>query len=176
MGMSSSSEYLLKYLHDTGVVFYRDSLFHDHILPQTKAGRWLLFLLCFTGKNATGNCAIHKAGFTRSLLEDLVWQDYSMEEQKLFLEMMQSCGICFMHQRGNERARYRASIYSPGFSSQQNRNKGTGSSYGARGIPTEKLVFEYEWHQAWIIAQLHLPDRERSGARCLVLEERGIPI
>jgi internalin A len=34
---------------------------------------------------------------TRPLLEALVWEGYSVEEQKLFLSMMESCGICFVH-------------------------------------------------------------------------------
>ncbi len=37
--------------------------------------------------------------FTRSLLELLVWQDHRVAEQKLFLSMMRSCGICFVHQK-----------------------------------------------------------------------------
>ena len=38
--------------------------------------------------------------FTRSLLDLLVWQNHGIEEQKLFLSMMKSCGICFVHRRG----------------------------------------------------------------------------
>ena len=33
--------------------------------------------------------------FTRRILGDLVWREYREEEQKTFLGMMQSCGICF---------------------------------------------------------------------------------
>jgi internalin A len=35
--------------------------------------------------------------FARPLLESLVWDDHSVDEQKLFLSMMVSCGICFVH-------------------------------------------------------------------------------
>jgi internalin A len=33
--------------------------------------------------------------FTRADLEALIWSDYTFEEQKVFLGMMESCGICF---------------------------------------------------------------------------------
>lgn len=35
--------------------------------------------------------------FTRLLLEALVWDGYGIEEQRLFLSMTVSCGICFVH-------------------------------------------------------------------------------
>jgi internalin A len=39
--------------------------------------------------------------FNRSLLEALVWREYSVEEQELFLSLMTSCGICFVHRQGD---------------------------------------------------------------------------
>jgi internalin A len=33
--------------------------------------------------------------FSRADLERLIWSDYTTEEQKVFLGMMESCGICF---------------------------------------------------------------------------------
>ena len=41
--------------------------------------------------------------FSRPLIELLVWQDYEVEEQRLLLSMMQSCGICFLHRRSDNR-------------------------------------------------------------------------
>ena len=37
--------------------------------------------------------------FRRSLLELLIWREYSVAEQEVFLGMMRSCGICFVHRR-----------------------------------------------------------------------------
>ena len=33
--------------------------------------------------------------FTRAKLETLIWSSYTPEEQRVFLSMMESCGICF---------------------------------------------------------------------------------
>jgi internalin A len=45
--------------------------------------------------------------FTRAILEALIWRDYSAAEQEVFLGMMGSCGICFMHRhRAGDRDEY----------------------------------------------------------------------
>lgn len=35
-------------------------------------------------------------------MELLVWRDYEREEQELFLDMMRSCGVCFVHREGGK--------------------------------------------------------------------------
>jgi internalin A len=39
--------------------------------------------------------------FRQSTLHDLVWRAFSSEEEKLFLNWMISCGICFVYQKGD---------------------------------------------------------------------------
>jgi internalin A len=44
--------------------------------------------------------------FTRALLDSLVWREHGIEEQKLFLTMMRSCGICFVHREAGDDTEY----------------------------------------------------------------------
>jgi internalin A len=95
-GGVSSPPHLLEYLHNVGIVFYRPGLFHDQIIldqgwaleaiyavfHREKCYRWI--------RRSYGR-------FTQSDLAEWVWAAHSEGEQKLFLSMMQSCGICFKH-------------------------------------------------------------------------------
>jgi internalin A len=95
-GGISSAEYLLEYLHNTGIVFYRRGLFDDRIILDQS---WTLEAVyaVFNRQNCYRQIRQLGGRFTRPLLEALVWDGYSVEEQKLFLSMMESCGICFVH-------------------------------------------------------------------------------
>ncbi len=42
--------------------------------------------------------------FTRQLLELLVWREYAPDEQSLFLDMMQTCGVCFVYRKADDKA------------------------------------------------------------------------
>ncbi|MCA1972338.1 MAG: TIR domain-containing protein, partial [Caenispirillum sp.] len=99
-GGVSNPDLLLQYFHNSGLVFYRPGLFHDRIVLDhawALNGIYILFdrTQCFT--------EIRRGGgrFTRPLLEALAWREagYSVEEQRLFLSMMQTAGMCFVHRR-----------------------------------------------------------------------------
>jgi internalin A len=96
----SSPPLLLDYLHQCGIVFYRKGLFGDRIVLDQA---WALDAVyaVFNRKKCYKQLQHLRGRFTRPLLEALVWQDYSVEEQNLFLSMMRSCGICFIHRRGS---------------------------------------------------------------------------
>ncbi len=108
-GGISSPEHLLNYLNNAGVVFYRRGLFDGRIvLDQT----WALDAIyaVFQREKCYRPLQRWHGRFTRPDLELLVWQDYGIEEQKLFLSMMRSCGICFVHRqhggRGGDETEY----------------------------------------------------------------------
>jgi internalin A len=97
-GGISSPEHLLGYLHNAGIVFYRHGLFDDRIILDQS---WALEAVYAVFHRQKCYKQLRQLGgrFTRPLLEALVWDGYSIEEQKLFLSMMESCGICFVHRR-----------------------------------------------------------------------------
>jgi internalin A len=95
-GGISSPEYLLGYLHNAGTVFYRRGLFGDRIILDQS---WALDAVYAVFNRQRCYRQLRQLGgrFARPLLESLVWDDHSVDEQKLFLSMMVSCGICFVH-------------------------------------------------------------------------------
>ena len=101
-GDVSSPEELLRYLHNAGIVFYRQGLFEDSIVLDQG---WALDAIyaVFNREKCWRELKRLRGRFTRPLLELLVWGDHSVAEQKLFLDMMRSCGICFVHRRGPTR-------------------------------------------------------------------------
>lgn len=99
-GGISSPEHLLAYLHNAGVVFYRQGLFNDEIILDQGWALEAIYAV-FHREKSYARIRRQQGRFTRSDLEDWVWreQGYGAEEQALFLSMMLSCGICFEHRR-----------------------------------------------------------------------------
>ena len=95
-GGAGAIEHVLAYLNNAGVVFYRKGLFGDRVVLDQA---WALDAIytVFQREQCYRQLQERHGRFTRDLLASLVWQDYSVTEQKLFLSMMQSCGICFIH-------------------------------------------------------------------------------
>jgi internalin A len=84
-----------------GIVFYQDGLFHDQIVLDHA---WALNAIYAVFDRTRCYRRLVKEGgrFDRLRLEELIWkeQGYSANEERLFLSMMQSCGICFFYRRG----------------------------------------------------------------------------
>jgi internalin A len=101
-GSVSSPEQLLRFLHDTGVVYHSPGLFgNQSILDQ----RWAIEAIytLFHRQTCYHQMQSKKGRFRPSDLHDLAWHDrFSPEEQRLFLSFMVSCAICF---RVSERSR-----------------------------------------------------------------------
>lgn len=99
-GGVSAPEHLLSYLHNAGIVFYRPGLFNDDIILDQG---WALDAIyaVFHRDPCYQTIRRLKGRFTRAELDAWVWGErgHSAGEQKLFLSMMQSCGICFEHRR-----------------------------------------------------------------------------
>ncbi|HEV7668140.1 MAG TPA: COR domain-containing protein [Thermoanaerobaculia bacterium] len=100
VGGISSPESALDYLHQTGVVFYRSDLFSERIvLDQT----WALDAIYAVFDRRRAAPYLRGSGrFTRKDLNTLVWSEHSEDEQRLFLGLMESCGICFKHGKDYE--------------------------------------------------------------------------
>jgi internalin A len=92
-GGVSDSGALLDFLHRNGVVFYRSGLFGDRIVLDQN---WALEAIYSIFDRKRIFPLLRGYGrFTRRDLETLVWSDYTPAEQNIFLDMMESCGICF---------------------------------------------------------------------------------
>jgi internalin A len=89
-------EHLLSYLHNAGIVFYRQGLFDDRIILDQA---WALEAIYAVFNRETCYRPLrHLRGrFTRAILGAFAWREYSTGEREVFLGMMQSCGICFVH-------------------------------------------------------------------------------
>lgn len=95
--MVSAPETLLQYLHNSGQVFYKQGLFDNQlILDQSWALQGVYSLL---ERGSSLPALVRNEGkFTSLDLQDWLWHKagYSDDEQRLFLGMMQQCGICFV--------------------------------------------------------------------------------
>ncbi|MFO1145350.1 MAG: COR domain-containing protein [Rhodospirillales bacterium] len=97
-GDISSRAHLLSYLHNAGIVFHQKGLFADDIILDQGWALDAIYAVFHRDKSYKRILA-RQGRFTRADLEDWVWQDHGADEQKLFLSMMQSCGIGFAHRR-----------------------------------------------------------------------------
>ncbi len=100
-GGVSSAEHLLAYLHNAGIVFYQKGLFGDRIVLDHA---WALNAIYAVFDRTRCYKRLQREGgrFDRLRLEELIWkeQGYTADEQRLFLSMMRSCGICFVYRAG----------------------------------------------------------------------------
>ena len=88
-----SWEHALDYFHHTGVVFYRPDLFSNRIVLDQDWALDAVYTVFHRGRAAPW---LRDSGrFTREDLALMVWQEHSLEEQRLFLGLMESCGVCF---------------------------------------------------------------------------------
>jgi internalin A len=93
VGGVSDKNALLDFLHHNGVVFYRPGLFSDRIVLDQN---WALEAIYAIFNREKILPLLRGYGrFSRKDLEALIWSGYTPEEQKVFLGMMESCGICF---------------------------------------------------------------------------------
>lgn len=93
VGGVSSADALLTFLHRSGSVFYRPGLFGDRVVLDQQ---WALnAIYTVFDRNGVLPALVNDGEFTRTTLARLVWQQYSAEEQELFLGMMRECDICF---------------------------------------------------------------------------------
>jgi hypothetical protein len=98
---------------NTGVVFYRSGLFAGRIVLDQN---WALEAIYAIFDRKKILPLLRGYGrFSRADLEGLIWSDYTPEEQRVFLGMMESCGICFEVRSGE----YLAPELLPGWSGVQ---------------------------------------------------------
>jgi internalin A len=140
-----SWEHALDYFHQTGVVFYRPDLFSKRIvLDQT----WALDAVYTVFHRGRAAPWLRDSGrFTREDLALMAWTEHSLEEQRLFLGLMESCGVCFpCGKTAQGEARYVAPDLLPRFEAVAGRLHAWKDE---PGTPTLRLEYRF-FHQAFI--------------------------
>jgi hypothetical protein len=92
---ATSERSLLSFLHDSGVLYYKEKVFQNAIILDQK---WAIeAIYTIFDRNQVYYQLIEKENgrFTRRDLEQWVWHKYSKEEQEVFLGFMESCQLCF---------------------------------------------------------------------------------
>jgi internalin A len=143
-----SWEHALDYFHQTGVVFYRPDLFSDRIVLDQD---WALAAVYAVFHRDLAAPLLRDLGrFTREHLALIVWQKHSVEEQKLFLGLMESCGVCFACGTTTQgEARYVAPDLLPGYEAVASR------LHAWKGEPdTPTLQLEYRFFHPAVIRSL----------------------
>ena len=101
-------------------MFYRPDLFDNCIILDQSWALDAVYTVFHRGRTAPW---LRDSGrFTREDLATMAWQERPIEEQKLFLGLMKSCGVCFScgkTAQGEER--YLAPDLLPGFEVVKNR-------------------------------------------------------
>lgn len=138
----SSPEYLLDYLHNSGIVFYRPGLFDDRIVLDQAWALDAIYAI-FNRETCYRQLRYLRGRFTRSLLNLLVWRAYGLKEQELFLSMMVSCGICFVHREGNEQEGRETEYIAPNLLPERREVEMELEEKWRAGQTIEALTFEY---------------------------------
>jgi internalin A len=90
-------QWLLRYLHDTGVIYHRRDLFSSLVIVEQ---RWVIDNI-YTIFNP-GTCRDHllqsRGRFRASQLNEWAWSEigFTEEQQRLMVRFMYSCRICFI--------------------------------------------------------------------------------
>ncbi|WP_165253289.1 leucine-rich repeat domain-containing protein [Paludisphaera soli] len=100
VGGVSDNEALLEYLDASDVVIYRRGLFGGRIILDHSWAMEAVYAV-FDRDASFPVLRAAQGRFTRSLLGRLVWREYGEAEQELFLDLMTSCGVCFVHREGD---------------------------------------------------------------------------
>jgi internalin A len=93
VGGVSNNEALLDFLLLNGVVFYRSGLFGGRIVLDQNWALEAIYTLF--DREKTLPLLRGYGRFTRKELETLIWVKYTRDQQQVFLDMMEGCGICF---------------------------------------------------------------------------------
>ena len=103
---------LLRYLHDTGILFYKENLFQNRIILDQQ---WAINAIYALFDRDSFYYKYLKRGDGKFLVDDLrfLWENYfkrtiSDEECLVFISFMESCEICFKinENNNNQKAEY----------------------------------------------------------------------
>ncbi|MEL6942165.1 MAG: COR domain-containing protein, partial [Bacteroidota bacterium] len=108
----SSAYSLIRYLHNTGAVFYQAETFKDKIILDQKwalEGIYRLFKRDWVFNSLKASKGVAELN---GILAG-AWQKHDKEDRKIFLSMMVSSELCFVMEEGKENAKYLITEYLP---------------------------------------------------------------
>jgi internalin A len=143
-GGISSPGHLLSYLHNAGVVFYREGLFGDQLILDQGWALEAIYAV-FHREKCVKRLRRQNGRFTRSDLADWLWDaaGHTIAEQELFLGMMRSCGICFAHKPAVPEKDIEAEYVAPDFLPEKSEIAQDLALKWEAGLAGESAEFEY---------------------------------
>ena len=142
-GLVSEPKFLLNYLHNSGVVFYREGLFEDRIVLDQSWALEAIYAV-FKRDSCLRQLRQLRGRFTRPLLDALVWAGRPVSEQKLLIGMMESCGICFEVREGDEKAGIEAEYIAPDLLPERATVQTELDGLWGRQPPEEQATYAYD--------------------------------
>ncbi len=187
-GVSDSSA-LLSYLHNTGVLFYREGLFNNSIIIDQQWALEAVYAI-FERDRVYRFLRRQKGRFKKSDIADWLWSEmgHGMAEQDLFISMMLSCGICFCWRGSAERtvkifedgkevernvvieAEYIAPDFLPSVSEAEDLRDELSDRWDPT-LPVLKVDFEYSLLPPGFLRQLMSRIGGRAGLRAIYWQE-----
>ncbi len=144
-GGISSPELFLDFLHNCGYVFYQKGLFNNQIILDQAWALEAIYAV-FNRDKCYETIKRMQGRFDRDLLAMLLWDDmgFSEQEQVLFLNLMESCNICFVLDKYNwfKDKNHRDEYFAPDLLPEQPPD-GLTEKWNPN-LPIEKAVFSYE--------------------------------
>jgi len=166
-GGVSSPEHLLTWLDAEGSVIYRPRLLPDRIVLDQN---WALAAIyaVFERTNGTYAAILGRGGrFDRSLLALRLWKEHAEADQRLFIALMRSCGICFLHRKFDDDddafTEYIAPDLLPDRASVADRLGGLWDE----DAPTEQAVFRHPLLHSGLIRSIMAELGERAGPNAI---------
>ena len=141
--LRSEPKFLLDYLHNTGVVFYREGLFDDRIVLDQGWALEAIYAV-FNRDSCLRQLRQLRGRFTRPLLEALVWSGRQEGEQKMLIGMMRSCGICFQVREEDREAGIEAEYVAPDLLPDRAAIQTELDALWNREGPIEKATYAYD--------------------------------
>ncbi|MEZ4883191.1 MAG: COR domain-containing protein [Chitinophagales bacterium] len=108
--VASSSDVLLRFLHDTGVLFYRSQYFRGNIILDQSWAIEAVYKV-FDKEERHHEILEEEKGELDHRLLTRIWRRHTDEERALFMDFMLSCELCFEVTEKDEKRKY----HSPSF-------------------------------------------------------------
>lgn len=143
IGGVSAPEHLLTWLDAEGVVFHRPGLFQDQVVLDPSWALDAIYTVFDRQSGMAKRIQRQRGRFTRDLLSDTLWRDYSVEEQEVFLSMMVSCGICFVLREWPEDGEWLREYVAPDLLPERDAVVGLVPVRWSDSAPTQQAVYTY---------------------------------
>lgn len=143
IGGVSAPDHLLTWLDAEGVVFHRPGLFQDQVVLDPSWALDAIYTIFDRQSGMAKRIQRQRGRFTRDLLSDRLWREYSEKEQEVFLSMMVSCGICFVLRDWQEDGEWLREYVAPDLLPERDAVVGLVPVRWSDSAPTQQAVYTY---------------------------------